>query len=287
MARIAVIGQGAFGRALAHVFGMAGHDLSVFGRDYPAWIDADYIFLAVPTGAVEGVLAALESASGPVLILCAKGFLPDGRLPSEAIPGGWDYAVLSGPGFAAELVDGLPTIHSIAARADLARRLAAELSTPKFRLYWSDDLRGVQLCGALKNIMAIAAGLCAGLGLGENARAALITRGANELRRGVIALGGREETLWSPAGLGDLILTCTSAQSRNFRFGEALARGQSAGAAQAALGTVEGLAALRALTRAVDHAQMPITAMLGDVVEGRVAPDQALDMLMQRPIVSG
>ncbi|MEM9269504.1 MAG: NAD(P)H-dependent glycerol-3-phosphate dehydrogenase, partial [Pseudomonadota bacterium] len=217
---LTIIGHGAFGRALEAIYTQNGFQTRLFGRDAPRRLEGEVVFLAVPSDAVPQVLQDRTVSTDSVIILCCKGILGDGRLPSAHMPAGVGWAVLSGPGFAFELQQQLPTIHALASTTLPVQDLAAQLSLPSFRLYWSDDPIGTQVCGAFKNVLAIAAGIADGLALGENARAALITRGAHEMRRAVLAFGGVERTIWSPAGLGDLVLTCSSAQSRNFRFGQ-------------------------------------------------------------------
>lgn len=282
---LAIIGKGAFGSALHRLYQDAGYAPSLYGRDFPAAPEAGIILLAVPTGALREVAARLTLRSGQTVVLCCKGLLPDGDLPSSLFSAHPHTAVLAGPGFAADLSAGLPAVHSLACAdgqqaADLARRL----STPSFRLYWSDDPDGVQLCGALKNIFAIAAGMADGLTLGDSARAALITRAASELRRSLAHAGAQADTFWSPAGIGDLVLTCTSDQSRNFRFGKAVATGRAAEEALAETGTVEGYRALPGLLARVPADDVPIASALNDVLRGALSASEALQQLMTRPL---
>ena len=279
-----IIGKGAFGTALARLYSNAGFQLCLHGRDFPVHPSGRLIVLAVPTKSLSGVLERLKPDPAQVLVLCCKGLLPSGAVPSSLVLPSQRFAILSGPGFADELGALLPTAHSIAAQASLGKVLGQTLSTPSFRLYWSDDPIGTQVCGAFKNVLAIAAGVARGLVLGENARAALITRGAAEMRRLVVASGGREQTLWSPAGIGDLVLTCSSPTSRNFRFGELLASGMPADEAAGAIGTVEGLFALSGVLAMVPDEQAPIAAMLRDIVEARTKASDAVALLMDRPV---
>ena len=283
--RLAIIGKGAFGSALADVYG--DRDLDHFGRDHPKKIKHRVAILAVPTSALPALLSNLEFGPETIPILCSKGMLASGAFSSTLL-GDRPFAVLSGPGFADELSSGLPTIHSLAAtNPDLAEALAETLSTTRFRLYWTTDVVGVQVCGTMKNILAIAAGAVTELGLGENARASLLVRGIEELRRAVMTLGGQSETLMAPAGIGDVFLTCTSEKSRNFRFGRIIARGVSAEDAVKTLGTVEGLHALGGLLQAVGENDAPIAAALNAVIYEGLAPKEAVDALMRRPIKPG
>ncbi|MEO0344361.1 MAG: NAD(P)H-dependent glycerol-3-phosphate dehydrogenase [Pseudomonadota bacterium] len=284
MPKISIIGKGAFGTALHTLYSNAGNRVHWFGRDIPDRMDTEYVFLAVPSHSVREVLQKTKVGSTSTIILCCKGFLADGSFPSSLVPEITNYAVLSGPGFADELAQALPTVHSIAALGSGGEKIASDLSLPSFRLYWSTDPIGVQTCGALKNILAIAVGMTQALELGENARAALIARGTNEFRHAVNYLGGREDTLWSPAGLGDLILTCTSPKSRNFRFGKMIANGVSVQTALSDLGTVEGYSAVAALLKVVPAERLPVVSTLDQVLRGEVSPEAAIKQLMSRPI---
>lgn len=287
-AELAIIGKGAFGSALAAVYGRAGVGVAHLGRDFPAAFEAGPVILAVPTGALADVLAKTRFSGNAVPVLCSKGMLASGGPPSSLIDAGAPFAVLSGPGFADELAAGLPTIHSLAvSEPDLGRAMAEALSTPTFRLYWSSDPVGVQVCGALKNVLAIASGIVTELGLGENARASLMVRGAREMSRGIVRLGGKAETLLTPAGFGDLFLTCASEKSRNFRFGRMIAKGVPQDEALAALGTVEGLHSLAGLLHAVDADDAPIATALAAVVAGRLSVADAVEGLMTRPLREG
>ncbi len=319
---IAVVGSGAWGCALACAVARAGHAPLLWGRDpgllrtiartrqnprqlpgiplareirvvpraealaaAPVWL------LAVPAQALREVLAALPRTEA-VQVVCAKGIeRRTGLLLSQVVAAlrpGAPLAVLSGPSFAAEVARGLPTALTLAApRLEEARRLAGTLASPAFRLYASDDLVGVELAGALKNVVAIAAGAVAGMGLGENARAALITRGLAETARLVEAEGGRRETLMGLAGLGDLLLTATSLTSRNTRFGWELGRGARPRELLApGRPLVEGAWTARAAAeRAARHGiELPVTAAVADVVEGRIDVREAVRRLLARPL---
>ena len=262
MRPVAVYGAGAFGTALAICWAQGGRPVWLVGRDaaamrameaartnarrlpgvsFPESLrptgsaeaipDNAILVLAVPTQSVRDALTQLGSAlaSSPV-VLAAKGIelatgaLP-GRIAEEARPAA-EIGILSGPGFATEIARGLPTALTIAARAGLDTALQQDLSTATMRLYRSTDLVGVQMGGALKNVVAIACGIAIGAGLGESARAALMTRGFAEITRLGTALGARTETFMGLSGLGDLSLTCGSPLSRNFARGLEIGRGE-------------------------------------------------------------
>jgi glycerol-3-phosphate dehydrogenase (NAD(P)+) len=196
-------------------------------------------------------------------------------------------AVLSGPGFAADIAKGLPTAMAIAAAdMDVAERLAQAISGRTFRLYASDDRTGVQLGGALKNVLAIACGIVEGRGIGDSARAALIARGLAEMSRLVAAKGGQAGTVRGLSGLGDLVLTATSHQSRNLRFGIALGRGEQADPAHGQL--VEGAFAAAVASRLAGElgVDMPITDAVSAIIEGKLGIAEAIEQLMTRPITT-
>jgi glycerol-3-phosphate dehydrogenase (NAD(P)+) len=319
--KIAILGAGAWGTALAVAYAEE-HEVIVWARDpgqretlrggrsrylpevglpgavaveddpVAAIRSADVAFIATPTAGLRHAAGIVRHAGvrRPVVWLC-KGFeQSSGKLPhqvvAEELGDGAPAAALSGPSFALEVARGLPTAVTLAAReADLARTLARELHQRRLRIYFTDDLVGVQVGGAVKNVMAIATGISDGLGLGLNARAALVTRGLAEVARLGVALGGRMETFMGLAGAGDLILTCTGDLSRNRRVGLALGRGEKLDAILSGLGHVaEGVHTARevdaiALARAID---MPITREVCAVLfEGR-APAEAVAQLLAR-----
>ncbi|WP_143523968.1 NAD(P)H-dependent glycerol-3-phosphate dehydrogenase [Rhizobium rhizosphaerae] len=253
---------------------------------------AGTVLLAVPSQAQGDMARALLPviARRADVVVCAKGLEREtGRLLTEVVGEQLhrdDIAVLSGPGFAADIARGLPTAMTLAAAsAEQAHAIATRLSGPTFRLYASTDRVGVQLGGALKNVLAIACGIIEGAGLGESARAAMISRGLAEMSRLVTARGGVADTVRGLSGLGDLVLTGTSHQSRNLRYGIALGRG---GAAREAAGRelVEG--ALAASVAAQDAAargvEMPITQAVAAIIDGGFDIRAAVDALMSRPI---
>jgi glycerol-3-phosphate dehydrogenase (NAD(P)+) len=321
--KIAVLGGGAWGTALATTALRAGHGCTLWARDVEtvtainarhenprylpgigldpalqatadldaALAGATCVLAVVPAQAMRGLLNALASrldAKTP-LVLCAKGIERDtGKLLSEIateiLPRN-PIAALSGPSFATDVAAGLPTAVTVAA-ADEARaaRLAALLSSPAFRCYSSADLIGVEVGGALKNVLAIAAGAVSGAGLGASAQAALVTRGFVELRRVGAAFGAEPETLMGLSGLGDLILTCGSAQSRNFSYGLALGRGESLEGRPLAEGVATaGIAARIAREKGVEA---PIIAAVEALLAGRIALADAVAALMARPLKS-
>lgn len=238
---------------------------------------SDYLIAAVTVSGLRPTLRAIRELRGkaPVIWLC-KGFeRPDARLPheifAEELGANAKGAVLSGPSFAQEVAEGLPTALTLAAtEKSLAISAAQVLHSPALRVYSHDDVTGVEVGGAVKNVIAIAAGVCDGLKLGLNARAALITRGLAEMTRFGVALGARAETFMGLAGIGDLLLTCTGDLSRNRRVGLALGRGEAAAAAQAGLGHVAegvftaGEVRRRAKTLNID---VPITDAVCRVLE--------------------
>ncbi len=314
MHKIAVIGAGAWGSALALHAARAGCAVRLWARnpapilatrrsprlpgsllpeaievtgDLAATGGQDAVLLVVPVAYVRQI-AALLPGDAPVVI-CAKGLEPGScRLPGEIleeVQPGRAFAVLSGPNFAAEIAAGLPAAAIIAARdAALRERLAAMLSVPYFRLYGNDDPIGAQLGGAAKNVMAIAAGAVTGAGLGENARAALVTRGVAELARLVSGLGGRAETAYGLSGLGDLLLTCTGAASRNHALGVALGQGRSLAEVLAARTTAtEGVGTAPALISRAAGIDLPICAAVAELLSGRASVEEMTGRLLARP----
>ena len=253
---------------------------------------ASLVVMVVPSEFFAPTLAALGPVGDDVPILSAtKGFDPERHLRmSEVIAARFPrarIAALSGPTFAREVALGLPTAAVIAARDDtLAAGLQRRLGTREFRLYASRDVIGVESGGALKNVMAIATGIADGLGLGENARAALITRGLAEMTRLAVALGAQSATLAGLAGLGDLVLTCTGRLSRNRALGVELARGRSAAAVQRETRMIaEGARTVRsalALARRTG-VTLPICQEVGAVLFDAKAPAAALATLLERP----
>lgn len=316
---IGVAGAGAFGTALAIAISLSGRPVTLWCRDpgqaavmqasrsNPARlpgarfpdalrVTADLtdlcgqsaILLAVPAQQLSSFLALAGAAlDGMVLVSCAKGLdLATLTGPSALIAAACPratVAALTGPGFAADIARGLPTALTLACTDDkAARHLQTLLSTPTLRLYRTSDVIGAELGGALKNVMAIAAGVVIGAGLGESARAAVITRGHSEMVRLARVMGGRAETLAGLSGLGDLILTCTSAQSRNFSFGVALGAGRPPDTSQ----TVEGAATAHATARLARQRgfDLPICTMVSALVDAKLSVKDAIDALLNRPL---
>ena len=255
------------------------------------------LLIAVPTHAFRELLARVLPLLGHAtkLAWASKGFeLPSGLLPHqvarEVLEPGRSVAVLSGPTFAREVGGGLPTAMTIASTDHaFAATLAKDLSSENFRAYTSSDIVGVEVGGAVKNVLAIGAGLSDGLGLGANTRVALITRGLAEMMRLGVALGARRETFMGLAGLGDLVLTCTDDQSRNRQLGLQIAAGRTAQEALAAIGqVVEGYPAARALhdVAARHGVEMPLSESVYRVLYAGVTPAEAVRELMTRPIKS-
>jgi glycerol-3-phosphate dehydrogenase (NAD(P)+) len=316
--KIGIVGAGAFGTALAVVLAEADQAVTLIGREcdeinrmattrkakrlpgitlpqnlaVSAGFDGlaafDKILLAMPMQALAGFLLSHSSAlRGKPLVACCKGIdmtrlVGPTAIISQAVPDAMP-AVLTGPSFAADIAKGLPTALTLACQDDpTGARLQAALAVPTLRLYRTTDTIGAELGGALKNVMAIACGACIGTGMGDSARAALMTRGFAEMQRLGAHLGARAETLMGLSGLGDLVLTCTSDLSRNYRYG--LAMGQGAGFDPST--TVEGAATARAVA-ALATAQdldLPISAQVAGLVEGRYSVADAMQTLLNRPL---
>ena len=309
-ARIDIIGAGAFGTALAITYAAAGHQVTLLARgdaaamaragentrrlpgfafppglrvtDEAADLTADLALLALPTQSLGAFLA--ETPLGArTLVSCAKGIdRATGLGPTALIARRTRAraAQLTGPSFAVDIAAGLPTALTLACADDGAgAALQDRLSTPLLRLYRTTDVIGAELGGALKNVIAIAAGAVIGAGYGDSARAALITRGLAEMTRLATAQGARPETLQGLSGLGDLVLTCTSQKSRNFRYGMALARGESLGPDV----TVEGLHTAREIAARADR-DTPIADAVAALADGRADLAALADMLLNRPL---
>ena len=324
---LAVLGAGSWGTALAIQFARAGHLTRLWGRDpaqqaamAAARCNARYlpqapfpdalvvverleqavegvndILIAVPSHALRSVLRDLAPLLGSAarLAWATKGFeLDTGLLPhqvaKEILGAGRPFAVLSGPTFAREVGQGLPTAMTVASADEaFAQSLAQSLSADNFRAYTSSDIVGVEVGGAIKNVLAVGAGLADGLGFGANTRVALITRGLVEMTRLGIALGAQRETFMGLAGLGDLVLTCTDDQSRNRRFGLLLAAGVSVDAALTQIGqVVEGYLAAKAVRRVAQRegVEMPICDGIYRLLYENLPPQDVVKALMSRPI---
>jgi glycerol-3-phosphate dehydrogenase (NAD(P)+) len=322
--RAAVIGAGAWGTALANVARRAGLDVVLWAReaevvraiadrgvndlflpgvpvdpavrvtsDLAAASDAELVLVVVPTQHQRAVATALAPhlSAGVPVVDCAKGIeIATGLFPSEilaeALPG-HPIAALSGPTFAAEVARGLPTAITLAAPdLELARQLAQTIGQTTFRPYASDDLPGVEVGGALKNVLAIACGIVEGKGLGQNARAALITRGLAEIVRLGRAKGGRSETAMGLAGLGDLVLTCSSTASRNYSLGFAIGRGEKLADIQTQRRSIaEGVPTAAAVTALAARLgiELPIAAAVHAILHQDADIDATIAALLARP----
>jgi glycerol-3-phosphate dehydrogenase (NAD(P)+) len=254
--------------------------------------DCDAILVVTPAQATRAVTVELAEilARETPLVSCAKGIEQGSDLFMTQVfaeaASRHPAAILSGPGFAADVAAGLPTAVTLAAEDEaLARALAGALQSASFRLYHSSDVIGVEIGGAAKNVLAIASGVAVGLGLGPSAGAALIARGFAEMSRLGAALGAKPQTLAGLSGLGDLVLTCTSPQSRNFAFGLALGRGGAVSQGLASGKLVEGAYTARALIEiAKAHdVDTPIATSVDAVLSGAIAPSEAVRALLARP----
>jgi glycerol-3-phosphate dehydrogenase (NAD(P)+) len=330
VSRIAILGGGSWGSALAIVLSRARrkHEISLWVHDpvladsitrqrenraylpghrltskvqvschiHEALANATVVVGAIPAAHARNVYAAAAThvSAHPVFVSATKGLEPATHkrmsevlfevFEREFVP---RLAVLSGPSFAAEVARGEPTAVVLASRdAPLATELQEEFAAPNFRLYTNDDVLGVELAGATKNVIAIAAGVCEGLGLGANPLAALITRGLAEMSRLASALGAQPETLPGLAGLGDLVLTCTGSLSRNRQVGIELGKGRQIGEILAGMRMVaEGVgtaAALLALAREA-KVELPITEQVDAILNQGKSPREAIRDIMDRP----
>ena len=315
--RVVVVGGGSWGSVFAALLAERGHDVYLACRDpaqaraiersgrnprYVASADlsrvcprpladaplaeADFLAIAVPSRAFREVITALPPGETPILNL-VKGLDPATGERLSRIVDGRPIAALSGPNHAEEIAEGLPAAAVVASEdEELAVRLQHAIISPRFRVYVNTDLAGVELCAAAKNVIALGAGAGDGLGMGDNAKAALITRGLAEMARLGEAAGARPETFAGLAGMGDLIATCWSRHSRNRRAGELIARGASPEEAQAEIAmAVEGLPtapALRALARQLE-VEVPITNAVCRVLEGESARETVTTLMGRRP----
>ena len=325
MQHVAVVGSGSWGTALAVHLARVGHDVTLWGRDaslvaemrqrqanpiylpdivFPTGLQptddlamalpmASVVVVAVPSHGVRGVARQMAPhvQPGALVVSAVKGIEEHSlrrmtEVLADELPAAGEVAVLSGPSFAVELARGLPTAVVVAsASPSTVLQEQAEFRSPFLRLYGTADVIGVEIGGALKNTIAIAAGVVEGLGQGHNALAALITRGLAELTRLAVAMGGQRETLSGLAGLGDLVLTCTGGLSRNRHVGAELARGRSLAEVVASTKMVaEGVRTTEAaLALGARHGiELPITEQMAHVLSGRKDPPSALRELMDR-----
>jgi glycerol-3-phosphate dehydrogenase (NAD(P)+) len=323
---VGVLTAGAWGTALAQTLALAGHKVLVWDRDarvvddinqrhenrkrYPGEVlheslsatlsladvakHCDIIVVAAPSDVNEDLSIQMGKllTARHGLVLASKGFrASDGGLLDsfwrESCPE-TPLCVLTGPTFARELMDKKVTAGVVAgANPNLRGRVSALFEVPFLRLYENDDMVGAQVGGALKNVLAVAAGVLDGLDFGANARAAMLSRGLVEMARYSRAVGGKEQTIWGLAGMGDVILTATSTLSRNFRFGQMVGRGVPVAEAKAKVGTVEGLLAARIVTVQAQAlgVDLAIISAVDGILHGDVTPLRVVDYLMQRPRV--
>jgi glycerol-3-phosphate dehydrogenase (NAD(P)+) len=324
MEKIGVIGGGAWGTALAQTAASEGEPVLIWAREgevvraindhceNPLFLpnvplsrkiratsqlddlaDCDAILVVAPAQHMREILGSASIGFAP-LILCAKGIEAGSKklmseVAAEVYPGA-PIAVLSGPTFAHEVAKGLPAAVTLACEdAELGASIAQRLARPNFRPYLSSDVVGAEIGGAVKNVLAIACGVVEGRGLGQNARAALISRGFAEMTRFGLARGALAETLAGLSGLGDLVLTCSSVNSRNFSLGKGLGEGKSAEDLLADRATVaEGAFTAPVLREAAVDAgvEMPITEAVCALIDGQVSVDFAVEALMARPLKS-
>jgi glycerol-3-phosphate dehydrogenase (NAD(P)+) len=321
--KIGIVGAGAWGTALAIVCRRAGREVVLWAREpevaeainkrhvnstflpeheldpairatteLGAVNDSEAVLLVTPAQALRAIGSQLRLGPNVAAVVCAKGIeASSGALMSEVaseIFAGRPIGILSGPTFAQEVAQGMPTAISLAcADRSTGEALATALATPSFRPYWSADLTGVALGGAVKNVLAIACGISGGRRLGNNARAALLTRGFAEMMRLGLALGAQRQTMAGLAGLGDLSLTCNGTQSRNHSFGVALGEGGSAGALLTAKPqVVEGAYTAAAVVKRAARAgvDMPISAAVDAIVNRGAAIDATIGALLARPL---
>lgn len=319
--KIAVLGAGAFGTALAVHLKRLSHDPVVWTRSAAkaaliragsnhetlpgiefepgiraetsveaALEGADLVLLATPSLAIREALVMVTRVRQGLRAVCvAKGIDPStlklhSQIAAEVAPAS-PFCALTGPSFAREVISGQPTALVAASKdASLAGEVQTAFSGPRLRVYESDDVEGAEMAGALKNVIAIAAGMVAGLKCGENTRAALITRGLAEISRLVVASGGRAETVAGLAGLGDLVLSCSSNQSRNYQFGRLVAEGKEPSEVLHSLGTVEGFRTTSAACLLGDRlgVETPIAREVRGVLVQGVSPQDAVAALMLR-----
>ncbi|MCM1983436.1 NAD(P)H-dependent glycerol-3-phosphate dehydrogenase [Lyngbya confervoides] len=297
-ARVTILGAGAWGCCLETLLREQQHQVTVWSRRYhrplaAAIQNADVVISALSMQGVPIVAAQLKALGIPpqtLVVSATKGLNPGSyetpsQLWHQALPNN-PIVVLSGPNLAAEIEAGLPAA-TVVASEDLAaaQRIQTLLNSERFRVYTNGDPLGTELGGTLKNIIAIAVGVCDGLNLGTNAKSALMTRALVEMTRIGVQLGAQPQTFWGLSGLGDMIATCSSALSRNYRVGYGLAQGQALGAVLAEIGsTAEGVNTAQVLVDLAgrDGIDAPIATAVAQILAGHMAPAQAIETLMSR-----
>lgn len=325
MSKIGVIGAGAWGTALAQVYAVAGNDVTLAAReqdivdhinsnhenqkylpgvtlannlrattDMTAVAASDIVLVVTPAQYVRATLTAIAPhiQGKKPLVICAKGIeMNTGKMMSEVaaeeMPDA-ELAILTGPNFAGEIARGLPSASTVAAHnQESADKICALLNSRNLRPYASNDIIGAEIGGAVKNVIAIASGMVHGMGLGESARAALVTRGLAEIARLAERLGGKRETLMGMCGMGDMMLTCSSMQSRNFSLGALMGQGQSLESILAARnGVTEGVHTARAvMVMAKAHdVDMPISNMVDQCLNNGLSLREGVRQIMERPL---
>jgi len=315
--KVAVLGAGMWGTAFAHLLTGRGHEVTLVDHDPDVvrslsdrgrnlrylpeleltgiaalavaeaaelFEQVDLLVVAVPSRAFAAAVAALPGSS-PLLSL-TKGLDPVSSARLSTLVADRPLAVLSGPNFAEEIAAGLPAAAVVASEdVELATRLQTEIASSSFRVYVNPDLIGVELCGAAKNVIALAAGAVDGLGLGDNAKATLMTRGLAEMTRLGLACGARADTFAGLAGMGDLIATCWHPRGRNRRAGELLGRGVTPEQAQEQIGTVEGMTTAPVLNEMAQRAgvELPITEAVCAVLGGGEVKELAVELMGRKP----
>ena len=316
--KVGIAGAGAFGTALAVALALDGDDVLLWARneqsastmdnlresprlpgvalpsgvkitsDTSSLFDCDTILLAIPAQTLRGFLSLhREKLPGKRLVACCKGIdietMTGSSQSIREIAPDSTAAVLTGPSFAADIARGLPTALTLACADEVeGAYLQSALSTATLRLYRTTDLTGADLGGALKNVMAIACGACIGAGFGDSARAALLTRGFAEMQRLALRNGARAETLMGLSGLGDLALTCTSELSRNYQFGLAIGRGKKFDQSVTVEGSKTAIAVSKLAKR--DNIDLPICAVVAQIVAEEITVNDALRQLLSRPL---
>jgi len=300
--QVAILGAGRWGKAIAHLIGLNGHSVKLWSRSGPLTLtetlaDTQIIIVAVAIKGVAPTIAALADLGLPpqsIVVTATKGLDPQTqKTPSQmweqALPQ-YPLVVLSGPNLSKEITAGLPTATVVASHNfEASQQVQKILASERFRVYINSDPLGTELGGTLKNVMAIAAGVCDGLHLGTNAKAALLTRALPEMVRVGVALGAQPTTFFGLAGLGDLLATCSSPLSRNYQVGFKLAQGQTLRQIIAeSEGVAEGINTTGVLVKIAKTLQIsvPITQQVQELLEGQVTPNLALKNLMARDLTT-
>jgi glycerol-3-phosphate dehydrogenase (NAD(P)+) len=322
--KLGVLGAGAWGTALAIAAGRAGSDVCLFSRSgtvaddinnkhlSPKYLghiaihqqinatcniadifNSDAILLAVPAQNLRAVCMEIAAKTNAPLVICAKGVEQASlalmsEIVQECCPQNL-IGIVSGPNFADEVAKGLPACATLASKdAAVAEKIIKMLGHKLFRLYYSDDVIGAQIGGAVKNVLAIACGIAIGSGFGENARAALVTRGISEMGRLSVRLGGRQETLLGLSGVGDIMLTCASEKSRNMSLGMEIGKGRDISAILKAGKTVEGVATSKSVALLAEKmgVDMPITNAVKAILHEQASVANTVEYLLERPVLA-